>query len=132
MDILGNKVVGNSSTGERGARPSWNAHISDDNFEDYESMFKAFVSKMLDNRGSFKVNGDLLFEFVPKTYIRNDNLISSETSFYFHQFEEGSFINNDAQNAEHKKHFKTAESYNYQKNVPPIDETMSESISPAI
>ena len=132
MDVISDKVAGNRQVGERKSRPNWSARISDEYYDDYESMFKSFVSKMLDNRGSFKVNGDLFFEFVPKAYMSNENLISAETSFFFHQYEEGSFVQKTPANNDSKEHLRTAQSYNYQKNVPPLDEKVSSAASPNV
>jgi hypothetical protein len=121
VEVSGDRVSGGNATGDRNARPKWEMRPSDGKFEDYESFFRAFADKILNNQGSFKVDGSLLFEFVPKAYIRSEKLISPETSFYFHRMAEGVVYANKVTENKPKDNAPALESYNYQKKVPPLD-----------
>jgi hypothetical protein len=104
MKIDREKTLGgvSASGGENGARQFWPGKIGDEDV-DYEALFRAFMEKLFANRGSFKVDGSLLFEFMPKAQVRNEKLISAETSFYFHQLEEvGGLPNENYKNDNHK------------------------------
>ncbi len=133
MEVLRERVAGGSAAGDRGARPKWEMNSSDGSFNDYESLFRAFVDNLMNNKGSFKVDGSLLFEFIPKAYLRGERLISPETSFSFHRMAEGVVYTNDDVHSGMVGAKNTAlESYNYQKKVPPLDIATMEEFMPAI
>lgn len=96
MKIDRNKILGSSSAGDKGSRHYWPGKAGDDDDVDYEALFRMFMEKLFANRGAFKVDGSLLFEFMPKAHVRNEKLISAETSFLFHQMEEGAGFRNEA------------------------------------
>jgi|GEM_PF-4302256 len=114
MKIDREKVLGSvtASGGEKGARQFWPGKVGDDDV-DYEALFRAFMEKLFANRGSFKVDGSLLFEFLPKAHVRNEKLISAETSFYFHQLEEGSGVRHENHKNDNHK-VSTTSGYGYQ------------------
>jgi hypothetical protein len=88
MKIEKDKVHGSTAAGERHSRRYWPGMGEDEEGVDYEALFRSFMEKLFANRGAFKVDGSLLFEFLPKAHVRNEKLISAETSFCFHQMEE--------------------------------------------
>jgi hypothetical protein len=120
VEVSGDRVSGGNSAGDRNARPKWEMNPSGGKFEDYESFFRAFADKILNNQGSFKVDGSLLFEFVPKAYTRSEKLISPETSYYFHRMAEGVVYANDMEHTP-RSNTPAMEGYSYQKKVPPLD-----------
>lgn len=94
MKIERDKASGSAPAGERSSRHYWPGKFEDENDDlDYEALFRSFMEKLFANRGSFKVDGSLLFEFTPKAQVRNEKLISAETLFLFHQMEEGMLSN---------------------------------------
>ncbi len=114
MDFIGDKITSVSNAGDRYARPKWAVRADSEDFDDYESMFKTFMEKIFSNNGSFKVDGSLLFEFVPKTYTNNNKLIDAETFFQFHKIEEKTnFID-----LEDDYEGSALKSYEYQKHAP--------------
>lgn len=88
MKIEKGKVLGGTAAGERDSRHYWPGDAGDEDGVDYEALFKSFMEKLFSNRGAFKVDGSLLFEFQPKASVRNEKLITAETAFFFHQMEE--------------------------------------------
>lgn len=130
MEVLRGQVTGSNAAGDRGSRLKWGINTKDADFDDYESLFRMFMEKMMSNQGSFKVDGSLLFEFIPKAYLRGEKLISPETSFAFHRIAEGVvYTNDDAPPAVTKN--PALESYNYQKKVPPLEVAFAEKAMPA-
>ncbi len=115
MKIDNDKILGSTSAGEKRLRYSWPGKTDEDD-ADYESLFRAFMEKLFANRGAFKVDGSLLFEFTPKAYVRHEKLITAETSFYFHQLEEGESFNNELYKNDNYQGSAIG-SYQYQKNA---------------
>jgi len=130
MEVSGERVTGSSSVGDRDSHPKWQMDTDGKKVEDFESFFRAFATKLLNNQGSFKVDGSLLFEFVPKAYVRSEKLISPETSFYFHRMAEG-VIYSDKEKSNAKTRNPALDSYNYQKNLAPLSvETLDRYMPP--
>ncbi len=129
MKIEREKVLGSAAAGDRRGRNYWNFGKNDEDV-DYEAIFRAFMEKLFANRGSFKVDGSLLFEFLPKAAIRNEKLISPETSFYFHQFQE--VDENRYNNDNYKK--MAVKNYIYQSDVKllPLRGKLMEEFVPVI
>ena len=125
MKIEKEKVLSATGAGHRNSRQYWPGRDEDDDV-DYEALFRSFMEKLFANRGAFKVDGSLLFEFQPKAYVRNEQLISAETAFCFHQFEENGYRSqvvtqndNDPGGDEYKN--SALDSYLYhKKTVPPV------------
>ncbi len=133
MEVSGERVTGGSGAGDRNARPKWEIKPGEGAFQDYESLFKAFADKLLSNKGSFKVDGSLMFEFVPKAHLRGERLISPETSFSFHRMQEGVVYTEDGERVPEGKNKRPAiANYHYQKSVPPLDISMLNQFMPAI
>lgn len=139
MKIEKEKVLGSSAAGQGSSRHYWPGRDEDDSV-DYEALFRSFMEKLFANRGAFKVDGSLLFEFLPKATVKNEKLISSETSFYFHQFEESNgyganiaHANTDTENEEVGLEVENAmgsamDSYLYHRKVVPPSNTMEDFI----
>jgi hypothetical protein len=128
MKIDRDKTVGGitASGGERGSRQFWPGKPGEDDV-DYEALFRSFMEKLFANRGSFKVDGSLLFEFLPKANVRNEKLISAETSFYFHQLEEGDGFYNETHKNDNYRSDATA-SYRYHEPMLKVSGGMEEFI----
>ena len=119
MEVSGERVTGSSAVGDRDANPKWQMSTDGKRIEDFESFFRAFTNKITNNNGVFKVDGSLTFEFVPQTKIKNEKLISAETSFYFHRMAEGVIYSDKLLPASNRKN-SALDSYNYQKNIAPL------------
>ena len=88
-------VAGSAATGDGDShshkwfsKPSENKFELDD-FDNYEFLFKAFMEKVFNGKGKFKIGGNLEFEFEPTERKNFGSLISPETSYYFHRMAEG-------------------------------------------
>lgn len=133
MKIEREKVLGSSAAGHRNSRQYWPGRDEDEDV-DYEALFRSFMERLFANRGAFKVDGSLLFEFLPKAYVKNEQLISAETAFCFHQFEErrqfGVVVNKNDNTPEFDEYKNSAmDSYLYHKQiVPPPMNNMDEFI----
>ena len=133
MEVLGERVTGGSAAGDRNARPRWEVQAGEGGFQDYESLFRTFADQLLANKGSFKVDGSLIFEFVPKAHLRGERLISPETSFSFHRMQEGVVYTEEGERIPEGKNKQPAiANYHYQKNVPPLDIAMADHFMPEI
>ena len=131
MEVSGERVTGSSSAGDRDANPKWQMSTYGKRIEDFESFFRAFTNRITNNNGVFKVDGSLTFEFVPKAKIKNEKLISAETSFYFHRMAEGVIYSEKLYSSSNKKN-PALDSYNYQKNITPLMiETLDRHLPPA-
>jgi hypothetical protein len=119
LEVSGERVTGSSAVGDRDANPKWQMSTNGKKIEDFESFFRAFATRFSNNNGSFKVDGSLVFEFVPKSQVRGEKLISPETSFYFHRMAEGVVYSDNNQDKQNRKN-PALDSYNYQKNVAPL------------
>lgn len=116
MKIEKDKVHGGSAAGERNSRHYWPGASEDEDGVDYEALFRSFMEKLFANRGAFKVDGSLLFEFLPKAYVKNEKLISAETSFCFHQMEEGRQFGGEIHKNDNYKD-SAMDSYHYQRKA---------------
>jgi len=134
VEVSGERVTGGAAAGERDASTKWYMRPQG-KIEDYEYLFRDVMEQIFKNKGSFKVDGNLSFEFVPKAYMRGERLISPDTSFSFHRMQEGVVYANDddiyAINSEKKKN-PALDSYNYQKQVPPLEVGVNDELMPAV
>ena len=130
MKIERNKVLGSTSAGQGGLRHYWPGRDDDDGDVDYEALFRSFMEKLFANRGAFKVDGSLLFEFLPKAYVKNEQLISVETAFCFHQFEEDGYkdvvANKNGNTDVGSNNSSAISSYLYHKKAPPTGVSLEE------
>lgn len=132
MEVSGERVTGSGATGDRKARPKWEKYsIEEEDFEDYEPMFKAFIKRLMSSNGGFKIGGNLAFEFAPKVMVGNESLISPETAFAFHRMEEGVVYKNE-NNEPVQGENRALDGYNYQKNMPPIEGPLMDNFMPVI
>jgi hypothetical protein len=132
MEVLNSKAVSASGTGDRDAHPNWEMRFGDDKFGNYDDFFKQFFGKLMDNNGTFKVDGSLFFEFMPKAKISSRKLISPETSFFFHKMEEGSVYSEPKTRSTPKYKDSAIENYDYQKRIPPMEAFGSDGFMPTI
>lgn len=121
MEVSGDRVSGSSAAGDREAHPQWEMKYRGGKVQDYESFFRDFSDKILTNKGAIRVGGSLLFEYVPRTELASERLISAETSFYFHRMAEGFVYANDRFDGVAKGKGRAMDSYNYQKSLTPLD-----------
>jgi len=119
LEVSGERVTVSSAVGDRDANPKWQMNTNGERIEDFESFFRAFAKRITNNNGVFKVDGSLIFEFVPNARIKNEKLISPETAFYFHRMAEG-VIYSDKGMVTGNKRNPALDSYNYQKNITPL------------
>lgn len=119
VEVSTERVTSSHAFGDRDSQSKWQMNTTGKKVEDFESFFRAFAEKILSNQGSFKVDGSLVFEFVPKAFVRSEKLISPETAFYFHRMAEG-VVYTDKERAEAKSRNPALDSYNYQKNLAPL------------
>lgn len=131
MEFSISDAVGlSSAVSDRDARPQkWRINTKEGDYEDYASLFREFMDKLLANKGSFKVDGSLLFEFVPKAYMTTERLISADTSYYFHRMAEGVVYTSENIEANDNYADSAIEQYQYQKKVPPLDSGYIDSLA---
>lgn len=119
MDVSTDRVLSSLGTGNLDSQSKWQMNTYGKKVEDFETFFRAFAEKILSNQGSFKVDGNLVFEFIPKAFVRSEKLISPETAFYFHRMAEGVIYTNK-ERLDLKTNNPALDSYNYQKNLAPL------------
>ncbi|MCE3232317.1 MAG: hypothetical protein K0R98_574 [Rickettsiaceae bacterium] len=129
MEFSVEKVPGSKAVGSRDVHPDGGNQSGQ--HKDYESFFKSFADKILKSPGAVLLDGKVLLEFVPKGYMKNERLISPETSFSLHEFAERSGYNDKSEKRQKNKN-RAMESYNYQKNMKPLDVSYLEGFMPVI
>ncbi|MDB2415300.1 hypothetical protein N9W34_05960 [Rickettsiales bacterium] len=89
MELLQDRVVRDAHAArERQSRPKWRIGGKGNSSSDYEELLKQTLGKFLENKGAVKVDGSLLFEFIPKATSSGARLISNETASFFHSLQE--------------------------------------------